>query len=43
MAKEKKNSNMSEIVEKELWDHYSELPNPKWYEYKEENKDEDDE
>jgi DNA ligase 1 len=25
----------SEIVEKELWDHYSELPNPSWYEYKE--------
>jgi len=24
-----------EIVEKELWDHYSELPNPDWYEYKE--------
>lgn len=24
-----------EIVEKELWDHYSELPNPSWYEYKE--------
>jgi|TARA_B110000914_G_C15451536_1_gene441185 hypothetical protein len=24
----------SEIVEKELWDHYSELPNPAWYEYK---------
>ena len=25
---------MSEIVEKEMWDHYSELPNPAWYEYK---------
>jgi len=25
---------MAEIVEKELWDHYSELPNPAWYEYK---------
>jgi len=24
---------MAEIVEKELWDHYSELPNPAWYEY----------
>tara|TARA_R110002050_G_scaffold157886_1_gene286581 strand:- start:484 stop:1041 length:558 start_codon:yes stop_codon:yes gene_type:complete len=23
-----------EIVEKGLWDHYSELPNPAWYEYK---------
>ena len=27
-----------EIVEKELWDHYSELPNPAWYEYKEKMK-----
>ena len=26
-----------EIVERELWDHYSELPNPAWYEYKETN------
>ena len=24
-----------DIVEEEMWDHYSELPNPKWYEYKE--------
>ena len=24
----------SEIEERELWDHYSELPNPSWYEYK---------
>jgi len=23
-----------DIVEKGLWDHYSELPNPAWYEYK---------
>ena len=28
---------MAEIVEKELWDHYSELPNPNWYEYKNKN------
>ena len=27
-----------EIVERELWDHYSELPNPSWYEYKEKMK-----
>ena len=26
-----------EIVERELWDHYSELPNPAWYEYKNNN------
>ena len=26
--------NKDEIVERELWDHYSELPNPAWYEYK---------
>ena len=25
---------MSKIVEKEMWNHYSELPNPAWYEYK---------
>jgi hypothetical protein len=25
---------MSKIVEQEMWDHYSELPNPAWYEYK---------
>ena len=29
---------MSKIVDKEMWDHYSELPNPAWYEYK--NKEE---
>ena len=29
----------TEIVEKELWDHYSELPNPAWYDYK--NKEND--
>ena len=28
-----------EIVERGLWDHYSELPNPSWYEYK--NKEEE--
>ena len=30
----KKDNKESEIVEKGLWDHYSELPNPSWYEYK---------
>jgi len=25
---------MSKIVKKEMWDHYSELPNPAWYDYK---------
>ena len=25
---------MSKIVDKEMWDHYSELPNPAWYDYK---------
>ena len=29
---------MTEIVDREMWDHYSELPNPSWYEYK--NKEE---
>jgi len=37
MSVEKKKI-MSKIVEKEMWDHYSELPNPAWYEYK--NKEE---
>jgi hypothetical protein len=37
MKKEKE----SEIVERELWDHYSELPNPMWYEYKDREKEED--
>ena len=27
----------AEIVYKEMWDHYSELPNPAWYEYKNNN------
>ena len=27
----------AEIVDKEMWDHYSELPNPAWYEYKNNN------
>ena len=30
MSKENK-----DIVEEEMWDHYSELPNPMWYKYKE--------
>ena len=29
-----------EIVERDMWDHYSELPNPSWYEYKENMKKE---
>ena len=31
-----------DIVEELLWDHYSELPNPLWYEYKEKNKEKDE-
>jgi len=31
-----------DIVEEGLWDHYSELPNPLWYEYKEKNKEKDE-
>ena len=31
---------MSKIVDKEMWDHYSELPNPAWYDYKNKQKDE---
>jgi hypothetical protein len=35
---------MSEIdlIEEELWDHYSGLPNPVWYQYKKELEDEED-
>lgn len=35
---------MSEVnlVEEELWDHYSGLPNPLWYQYKKELEDEED-
>jgi len=36
----KKGKEDKDIVEEELWDHYSELPNPLWYEYKDkENKE----
>lgn len=32
-----------DLVEEELWDHYSGLPNPSWYQYKKElNNEEDD-
>ena len=27
-----------EIIERNMWDHYSELPNPAWYAYKNELK-----
>jgi len=37
---DKEQDKKSKIVEMELWDHYSELPNPLWYEYKENNKEE---
>ena len=33
---------IEEIVERELWDHYSELPNPQWYDFKN-NKEEEEE
>lgn len=35
---------MSEInlIEEDLWDHYSGLPNPAWYQYKKELEDEED-
>jgi hypothetical protein len=35
---------MSEInlIEEDLWDHYSGLPNPTWYQYKKELEDEED-
>jgi hypothetical protein len=37
---DKEDKEDKDIVEEELWDHYSELPNPMWYEYKDkENKE----
>ena len=33
---------IEEIVDRELWDHYSELPNPQWYDFKN-NKEEEEE
>jgi hypothetical protein len=35
---------MSEInlIEEDLWDHYSGLPSPLWYQYKEQLEDEED-
>ena len=37
-----KENKVEEIVERELWDHYSELPNPQWYDFKN-NKEEEEE
>jgi hypothetical protein len=37
-----KENKFEEIVEKELWDHYSALPNPQWYDFKN-NKEEEEE
>lgn len=31
-----------DLIEEDLWDHYSGLPNPAWYEYKKELEDEED-
>jgi hypothetical protein len=31
-----------DLVEEELWDHYSGLPNPSWYQYKKKLVDEED-
>jgi len=30
------------LIEEDLWDHYSGLPNPTWYEYKNQLEDEED-
>jgi len=32
-----------DIIEAELWDHYSGLPNPMWYQYKSEQQDDEEE
>jgi len=31
-----------DLEEQEFWDHYSDLPNPSWYQYKKEITDEED-
>jgi hypothetical protein len=31
-----------DLIEEDLWDHYSGLPNPTWYEYKKQLEDEED-
>jgi hypothetical protein len=31
-----------DLIEEDLWDHYSGLPNPAWHQYKKELKDEED-
>jgi hypothetical protein len=31
-----------DLVEAELWDHYSGLPNPSWYQYKKELEDDEE-
>ena len=34
--------NKPEVIDDELWDYYSGLPNPMWYQYIEEIKDEEE-
>ena len=34
--------NEVDLIEEELWDHYSGLPNPSWYQYKKELIDEEE-
>mgnify|MGYP000934946935 CR=1 FL=1 len=31
-----------DLIEEDLWDHYSGLPNPLWYQYKKQLEDEED-
>lgn len=40
---EKDKEDTDEIVEREMWDHYSELPNPAWYQYLHEQEEEQEE
>jgi hypothetical protein len=30
-----------DLIEEQLWDHYSGLPNPAWYQYKKNHNDEE--
>ena len=43
MEKQKLDMNNPQVIDDELWDHYSGLPNPMWYQHITELEDEDEE
>jgi hypothetical protein len=42
-SEEKDKEDIEDIVEREMWDHYSELPNPAWYQYLQEQEEKQEE